>query len=392
MNEVLDPDKKALEDFLLDIDCLDALRPWTDRFNIFDVLKISSAEIRHSNMLAWLLDPNENHGYGDKILAGLFQKVVNNDSAGKYDVCSLLLMDLDEFEVAREWKNIDILLTSNKEKTVIVIENKIWSGEHDDQLKRYRQIVEKNFSDFTRRIYLYLTPNGDEASDPDSWISISYTDIVDIISGELSKADRNTDAEVLIRNYVDMLRRDIVNDQELDELCDKIYRKHKKALDLLFAHRTDPRSRINGLVADTLKQLDSEGLVRQCSEWPTSFVTDRMDAMLPPVAEDQGSWKTGRTYHYWFSVSEDGFYCIFELGGFDIPDDEMKHMQSIIDVLKPNDRKRDGFQYKRLYKTKPFHLKDTEDPDEAVPAAVRSAVKNMLEMEDGLLKKIQNNT
>lgn len=70
----------------------------------------------------------------------------------------------------------------------------------------------------------------------------------------------------------------------------------------------------------------------------------------------------------------------------------MKHMQSIIDVLKPNDRKRDGFQYKRLYKTKPFHLKDTEDPDEAVPAAVRSAVKNMLEMEDGLLKKIQNNT
>lgn len=153
MNEVLDPDKKALEDFLLDIDCLDALRPWTDRFNIFDVLKISSAEIRHSNMLAWLLDPNENHGYGDKILAGLFQKVVNNDSAGKYDVCSLLLMDLDEFEVAREWKNIDILLTSNKEKTVIVIENKIWSGEHDDQLKRYRQIVEKNFSDFTRRIY-----------------------------------------------------------------------------------------------------------------------------------------------------------------------------------------------------------------------------------------------
>ena len=391
MSENHDPDKKALEDFLLDIDCLDALRPWTDRFNIFDVLKISSVEIRHSNMLAWLLDPNENHGYGDKILAGLLQKVANNDSSGRYDVCSLLLMDLDEFEVAREWKNIDILLTSDKEKTVIAIENKIWSGEHGDQLKRYRQTVERNFSDFTRRIYLYLTPNGDDASDPDSWISISYADIVDIISGEPSKDARDTDAEVLIRNYVDMLRRDIVNDQELDELCDKIYKKHKKALDLLFAHRTDPKSRINALISDTLKQLDDEGLIHQCAEWPTSYHTDKMNAYLPPVAEGQGSWKTGKAYHYWFSTNEEGFYSIFELGGFDISDDEMKHMQNLIDILKPNDHKRDNFQYKRLYKTKQFHLKESDNPDEVVPAAVRSAVKDMLEMEDGLLKKLENN-
>lgn len=62
-------DEEALRKFLADIECLDALSPWTERFNIFDILKISRTEIRHSNMLSWLLDPNENHGLGDKFFA-----------------------------------------------------------------------------------------------------------------------------------------------------------------------------------------------------------------------------------------------------------------------------------------------------------------------------------
>jgi hypothetical protein len=33
-----------------------------------------------------------------------------------------------------EWRNIDILLTSPEEKTVIAIENKVEMSEHDDQL------------------------------------------------------------------------------------------------------------------------------------------------------------------------------------------------------------------------------------------------------------------
>ena len=61
-------ENKALKDFLLDISCLNALDNWKDEVNIFDVLKVTNAEIRHSNILAWLLDPNENHGIGDSLL------------------------------------------------------------------------------------------------------------------------------------------------------------------------------------------------------------------------------------------------------------------------------------------------------------------------------------
>ena len=43
-------DEEALQRFLLDIGCLDELLPWTGKFNLFDVLKISRAEIRHDSI------------------------------------------------------------------------------------------------------------------------------------------------------------------------------------------------------------------------------------------------------------------------------------------------------------------------------------------------------
>ena len=101
---------KELQDFLLDIDCLNELSSWVDRFNIFDVLKISRTEIRHSNTLSWLLDPNENHNLGDAYLRGVVQRLVEKDDSGRYDVFKLLLLDLYDFTVYREYKNIDIFI------------------------------------------------------------------------------------------------------------------------------------------------------------------------------------------------------------------------------------------------------------------------------------------
>lgn len=37
-------------------------------FNAFDVLRYADYEIRHSNVLAWLLQPGASHGLGDEFL------------------------------------------------------------------------------------------------------------------------------------------------------------------------------------------------------------------------------------------------------------------------------------------------------------------------------------
>lgn len=93
-------DVLALKEFLLDIDCLKPLDEWADQFNLFDVLGIARLEIRHSNILGWLLDPNENHGLGDAVIRGFLNHVAMTDSCG-VDVFDALLLDCHDFALHR---------------------------------------------------------------------------------------------------------------------------------------------------------------------------------------------------------------------------------------------------------------------------------------------------
>lgn len=43
-------------------------------FSIFEVLGVVSSETRHSNMIAWLMDPNAKHGLGGGVLAALLER------------------------------------------------------------------------------------------------------------------------------------------------------------------------------------------------------------------------------------------------------------------------------------------------------------------------------
>lgn len=212
MNKNIKTDEQALQDFLLDIQCLDELLPWTGKFNLFDVLNITRTEIRHSNVLGWLLAPNENHGFGDAFLKGIFQRIVENDTVGKYDIFNVLLSDKYSFMVQREWNNIDILLTSGDEKIVLAIENKVGSQEHSNQLNRYRKIIRREYPDYNR-IYIYLTPEGEEPSDVENWDVLSYRDIVEVLEDIMKRIKLQPDVSVMVNNYIEVIRRDIVGDQ-----------------------------------------------------------------------------------------------------------------------------------------------------------------------------------
>jgi hypothetical protein len=55
-------EKEKLEQFILNNPDLDRLEEMLSDFNLFETLDLVNAEIRHSNVLSWLLNPNENHG------------------------------------------------------------------------------------------------------------------------------------------------------------------------------------------------------------------------------------------------------------------------------------------------------------------------------------------
>src|SRR5690625_3900486 len=123
-------DIKYLEKFLMDIDILDELNSYLVNFNAFETLGIINTEIRHSNVLGWLLDPNENHGLQDAFLKRFMQRIFYNFKEMPHS--DLTLFDLTEvnfstFVIRREWRRIDLIIYSEVDEIVIVIENKVWS-------------------------------------------------------------------------------------------------------------------------------------------------------------------------------------------------------------------------------------------------------------------------
>lgn len=384
-------DEQALQDFLLDIECLDELLPWTGKFNLFDVLKASRAEIRHSNMLGWLFDPNENHGFGDAFLKGILQRLVENDSDGRYDVFKILLMDIHSFSVYREWKHIDILLVSSKEKVLLAIENKVASHEHSNQLNRYREVLENEYSGY-QRIYIFLTPDGEDPSDVENWDVLTYNDVVEVLENIFIRTELQPDVSMMIRSYIEVVRRDIVEDQELIDICNKIYNKHKKALDLIYKHRVDGQTQVSDAIKNALQTLCNEGQIIYENTWNYVFRTSAMDKALPLLTAPDSAWASLNVYAYWLNVRDDRFNIIFELGGWNVPENEMKIMLKIIDELKPGDKRREEFRYKRVFRTKWYDLNEEDDIEVEVEKVVRAAVSEIKRMEEKLLSKIMGST
>ena len=68
--------QELLENFICDTK-LKELECLFGQFNIFDCLRLTRTEIRHSNFIAWLLDPNETHKLKDYFLKQFLIKVLS---------------------------------------------------------------------------------------------------------------------------------------------------------------------------------------------------------------------------------------------------------------------------------------------------------------------------
>lgn len=387
MNDMQLTNEQALKEFLLDIECLEELAPWTSKLNIFDILKITETEIRHSNMLAWLFDTNGSHRLGDKFIFLFMQTLVSSNQIPNSMIFNYLLLDFYNFSVYREWKNIDLLLVSHKEKIAIAIENKVFSHEHDNQLNRYRKQLEQTYSDY-QRLYVYLTPEGESPSDDINWCVFTYSDIADILEQICKNCSLNAEADLLIQNYTTVIRRDIVEDKQLIEICNKIYNKHRQALDLIIKNANIGASNIYTAITNTLQKLSQEGKIIYDEEWGVQFGTKRMYEMLPSLDEPISAWRTKDIYTYLFRLEAEKFYLFFEITGVNIPDEQRATMEKMIDILKPNSNKT-GFTWKRLCRTGWFDLSNSSDFEIEAENAVRQAVDEMLAMETRLLAELK---
>ncbi|WP_391206641.1 PD-(D/E)XK nuclease family protein [Psychrobacillus sp. L4] len=248
-----------------------------NRFNPFKVLQVDNYEIRHSNVLAWLLDPKGNHDLGsffiNKILAKTFVNPANfedEDKISNYDVLELSRKEFFDLTVQKEYltrkgKRIDIVVVSNHHKVAMIIENKYWSTESEGQLEAYINDVRETYFGY-QIIPIYLTLQNDEPTHED-YLMLGYEDILSVLKNYLDmKADyMQADIRSFLIYYVDILENQLIQNEEMVDNGLIVYRNHKDAVDLLYA---SGNAYIRHQVVDTslameLQNTESKELIQQ---------------------------------------------------------------------------------------------------------------------------------
>ncbi|MCP5523721.1 MAG: PD-(D/E)XK nuclease family protein [Verrucomicrobiales bacterium] len=205
-------DYEALNELIVNCPDFDRLESLLGGFNLFQVLKFEYGEIRHSNVLAWILDPAESHGLDASFLKKWLMRVIFEASEATETPVSAVDIDawqLLDVEVRREWNHLDLLLIltfADDQKWVVCIENKVLSAQHSNQLQRYRKVVQEHFPKAARRMFLFLTKWGEEPED-DAYLAASYTQVHQALKECIQSRSHaiGNEPRVLLENYLRLL-------------------------------------------------------------------------------------------------------------------------------------------------------------------------------------------
>jgi hypothetical protein len=178
----------AIERCLQAVESAVAQGEWrATRFNIFDILSVRRMEKPHSTILAWLLDPDGAHGFGDLLLRH-FLAVTRCER------------QFDEVTVTPEWKCGDGYVDIHVQGTgwALFIENKVDALESTDQTRRYARWMRPD----DRGVFLTVT--GEPASSP-RFRAIRYREVRRM----LEKVSGAGEASIVTRHLIEHIFADL---------------------------------------------------------------------------------------------------------------------------------------------------------------------------------------
>ncbi len=335
---------EMLERFVLDNADLRRLEELAGPFNIFEALGIVAQETKHSNFLAWLLDPNQNHGLGELFLKRILLLTSSRAKADGIDTLSPIdvdVWDLSRTEVRREWQHIDVCLVNEARKFICVIENKVHSSEHSNQLKRYREIVENVYPDWKHH-FVFLTATDDEPSDNEHYVRITYEDVCQTIEHVLKLRAKalTDDVQIALSHYLTLVRRHIMPDLEVQDLSRRIYAKHRQALDLIFEHRQDLQSELHDALVAMVAE-EPQFIPDHSSKQWIRFLPANWDT--PKLRSGEGWTSSHRMLLFQFYNNPDSLSLTVHLG----PGDEDVR-QEIFNLVRET-----GAPFRRIQKKRP---------------------------------------
>ena len=262
--------------------------------NLFEAVGAIRSELRHSNFLAYLLSPNRPHGLGTRPLVAVLRAMLSRLPARDRPVMTLELVagDLDDTIVYRERGNIDILLVLPSLGLVVAIENKVDAKAADGQLQRYLDYLHREYPD-QRRMLVFLTPEGRDPEEGE-YFAFDYAELVQCLEDLLEEGEGiPLETGILIRHYVEMVRRHIVQDEKLRSLAQTLYERHREAFDFIYDCRPEPTSLLTGLREIVLTV---DGLIEDSASTNSfRFVPSTWNSHLALIKGDPSKWtRTGR--------------------------------------------------------------------------------------------------
>lgn len=134
-----------------------------ENYNLFSILSIERYELKHSALIANLLDPKGSHGCGDAFLRAFFE-IALKGTAYPFENSTPLDSRTEHYTgpiAGDTGGRIDILVKSSHYG--LIIENKIYAGDQDKQLIRYDNYGKEVFG-ADGYLLVYLTLYGYDAS------------------------------------------------------------------------------------------------------------------------------------------------------------------------------------------------------------------------------------
>lgn len=253
--------------------------------NIFQILNVGKTEIRHSNFLAWLLNPTESHGLGKLFLVKFLRDIATSEVLSELDELEIESLNYNQVEIRREWKNIDLLVIVDQ--IVICIENKFYSQDHSEQLSKYRKLVKQAFPDF-KKAFVYLTPSGEDPKHKEErefYANYSYEEIISHAHRILSVYGENMHPGVkqYIQDYLTTLKRELMKNDIANELANQLFKNHRILFNFILEHKTDQATELLPFFQSQVKKSGwiegspNKGFIR--------FLTPELERIIPRNAK-----------------------------------------------------------------------------------------------------------
>lgn len=265
--------------------------------NIFRILNVEHRELVHSNFLAWLMQPNETHGLGNVFIKSFLREIFFDNKANGLTVVDAENIDYKGLVVLREWRNIDIFLRFSD--LVICIENKIHHSEDPNQLKKYHDIVKKEYpSENIKKVFIFLNPYGTPSAIlPDTYISCSYQLISDTINRLLITHQNfiNGSTKLFLQNYYNSIQSYLMKSSQSINIARDIYRNHRDLIEFIYANKPVTMKEFRRLGIEFL--LSKDQYIGSCQNQFIRFLPKTIEGIVPVgMGSINYGWEKGEAF------------------------------------------------------------------------------------------------